>query len=219
MKMHRIPALLSTAFAVFAASGAHAGAQGGVGVGTAVATAVEAPHEEPLEDYGDLALEEEIDAPRVTFGRAVDLVGRDIEPVGKNLGGGFVAGMPAGLPMSGARLTSRYGNRYHPTLGGTRFHAGVDLAAPTGTPVTATGAGRISRAGWAGGYGILVSIAHGSSVETRYAHLSAVAVRPGEVVREGQVIGYVGSTGRSTGPHLHYETRVSGRPTDPISGR
>jgi murein DD-endopeptidase MepM/ murein hydrolase activator NlpD len=105
--------------------------------------------------------------------------------------------------------------RYHPILGGTRFHSGIDLAAPAGTPVVATSSGRVEMAGWSGGYGILVELDHGGSVETRYAHLSAVAVRPGQQVKAGQVIGYVGSTGRSTGPHLHYETRVAGRPTNP----
>jgi murein DD-endopeptidase MepM/ murein hydrolase activator NlpD len=208
--------------AAAACTAAGAGANDGSDVAVKVTTAAvaEMPVEELLEDYGELSLEEELAAaPVIRFGRAVDLLGRDIEPVPKSLPGKIIGGMPAGLPMSGARLTSNFGMRYHPTLGGSRFHAGVDLAAPHGAPVTATAAGQVSRAGWAGGYGILVSIAHGGSVETRYAHLSALAVRPGQAVSKGQIIGYVGSTGRSTGPHLHYETRVSGQPTNPFGYR
>ena len=155
------------------------------------------------------------DAPVITFGKAVDLKGADIDPVGPGSQALSLANLPTGRPLSGGRLTSGYGMRYHPTLGGYRFHAGVDLAAATGTPVAATREGRVTSAGWNGGYGVLVSIAHEGMVETRYAHLSAVAVRPGDRVSRGQIIGYVGSTGRSTGPHLHYETRVAGRAADP----
>lgn len=219
MSATRISLLVMAAGGAFAATGAQADADGDVAVNVAAASIADMPADELLEDYGDLSLEEETDAPVIHFGRAVDLAGRDIEPVSKSLPGKIIGGMPGGLPMSGARLTSGFGMRYHPTLGGTRFHAGVDLAAPYGSPVVATGSGQISRAGWAGGYGILVSIAHGGAVETRYAHLSAIAVRPGQAVVKGQVIGYVGSTGRSTGPHLHYETRVSGQPTNPFSSR
>lgn len=168
---------------------------------------------------GDMApshdlLEDEYDVPVITFGRAVDLAGNDIEPMRAGIG---FASLPSGNPLPGGRLTSGFGMRYHPTLGGQRFHAGVDIAAPTGTPVRATSAGKVSRAGWSGGYGILVAIDHSGSLETRYAHLSAVAVRPGETVKAGQVVGYTGSTGRSTGPHLHYETRVGGRAANPAS--
>ena len=218
MVFRRFQYLAMAACAALGATGAHADAEGETPISIATVSLAEMPAEEPLEDYGELELEEEIVRPAVRFGRAVDLAGRDIEPVSKILPPG-IGGIPSGSPLSGARLTSGFGSRYHPTLGGTRFHAGVDLAAPTGTPVTATASGRVSRAGWAGGYGILVSINHGGSIETRYAHLSAIAVRPGDSVKAGQVIGYVGSTGRSTGPHLHYETRHSGRPTNPFSGR
>ncbi|WP_234030279.1 M23 family metallopeptidase [Erythrobacter mangrovi] len=164
-------------------------------------------------DFDDVPMDDH-DEPVIHFGRAVDLAGADIEPVGR--GGAILPGsIPGGLPLAGARVTSGFGMRYHPILGETRFHAGIDLAAPMGTPVVATSSGRVASAGWRGNYGILVALSHGGSVETRYAHLSAVAVRPGQTVEAGQVIGYVGSTGRSTGPHLHYETRVSGRPANP----
>lgn len=218
MSATRISVLVMAAGTALAAAGAQAGGGNDAVVTAGAASLAEMPVEELLEDYGDLSLEEEMAAaPVIRFGRAVDLAGRDIEPTPKSLPGKIIGGMPAGLPMSGARLTSGYGMRYHPTLGGARFHAGVDLAAPHGAPVTSTGAGQVSRAGWAGGYGILVTIAHGGGVETRYAHLSAIAVRPGQAVSKGQVIGYVGSTGRSTGPHLHYETRVAGQPTNPFA--
>lgn len=214
MQIDRLPLLAIAAWAALAATGARADAEAETGVAIPAAGLADMDHGELFEDYGELSLEDELDRPVVRFGRAVDLAGRDIEPMAKSLPDG-IGGMPSGLPMSGARLTSGYGSRFHPVLGGTRFHAGIDLAAPTGTPVKATGSGQVARAGWAGGYGILVSINHGGAVETRYAHLSAIAVRPGDIVKAGQVIGYVGSTGRSTGPHLHYETRVAGQPTNP----
>jgi len=162
----------------------------------------------------DVAPMDDHDQPAVHFGRAVDLAGRDIA-LPRAAGPGFTGSLPGGWPLAGGRVTSGYGMRYHPILGGARFHSGVDLAAPMGTPVVAASSGRVELAGWSGNYGILVELDHGGSVETRYAHLSAVAVRPGQQVKAGQVIGYVGSTGRSTGPHLHYETRVAGRPTNP----
>lgn len=86
-----------------------------------------------------------------------------------------------------------------------------------GTPVVATADGMVGLAGWMGGYGLTIQLDHGSDVETRYAHLSAVAVSPGQTVKSGQVIGYVGSTGRSTGPHLHYEVRVAQMAVDPLN--
>jgi murein DD-endopeptidase MepM/ murein hydrolase activator NlpD len=106
--------------------------------------------------------------------------------------------------------------RTHPVLGGARAHKGIDLAAPVGTPVYATADGIVERADWFSSYGLYVAIEHGSNLETRYAHMSRLAVAAGERVKKGEVIGYVGSTGRSTGPHLHYEVRVSGAAVNPI---
>lgn len=166
------------------------------------------------EDFDDYPVEDH-DIPVIRFGRAVDLAGADIAPVGQSFPGGVAGGIPRGMPVAGARLTSGFGMRYHPLLGENRFHSGIDLAVRAGTPVVATAGGRVMLAGWSGNYGILVAVNHGGSVETRYAHLSAVAVRAGDTVVAGQVIGYVGSTGRSTGPHLHYETRIGGRPANP----
>lgn len=161
---------------------------------------------------GDFDGDEE-DAPVIRVGRAVDLAGRDIQPQDSAAFPGFVLG--TGMPLRSVRLTSGFGQRHHPILGGTRFHSGIDMSAASGTPVYATAAGRVQSAGYVGGYGIMVAIAHPGSTQTRYAHLSALAVREGESVSQGEVIGYVGSTGRSTGPHLHYEMRVGGRPVDP----
>jgi len=121
-----------------------------------------------------------------------------------------------GAPLSRASLTSSFGARRPAANGGSRAHAGVDLAAPTGSPVTATQAGRVSSAGWAGGYGNLVVVQHGNGVETRYAHLSRIGVVAGQQVSQGQVLGLVGSTGHSTGPHLHYELRQYGRALNPL---
>ena len=124
--------------------------------------------------------------------------------------------LPAGMPLASARLTSAFGYRYHPVSGRYRRHAGIDLAAPRGTPIMATSDGVVMAAGWMGGYGIAVRLDHGAGTETRYAHMSRAAVSPGDSVQRGQVIGYVGSTGRSTGPHLHYEIRKAGRAVNPM---
>jgi murein DD-endopeptidase MepM/ murein hydrolase activator NlpD len=124
--------------------------------------------------------------------------------------------VPSRMPLEGASLTSGFGMRTHPVLGGRRQHAGIDLAAPTGTPVYATADGIVGRADWYSSYGLYISINHGASMETRYAHLSRLAVAAGDNVKKGDLIGYVGSTGRSTGPHLHYEVRVDGLAVNPI---
>jgi murein DD-endopeptidase MepM/ murein hydrolase activator NlpD len=124
--------------------------------------------------------------------------------------------IPSRMPLEGSNLTSSYGMRTHPVLGGRRRHKGVDLAAPKGTPIFATADGIVGRAEWFSSYGLYVEIAHGANLETRYAHMSRLAVAPGERVRKGEIIGYVGSTGRSTGPHLHYEVRIDGIAVNPI---
>jgi murein DD-endopeptidase MepM/ murein hydrolase activator NlpD len=123
--------------------------------------------------------------------------------------------VPSRMPLEGMTLTSGYGMRNHPVLGGRRQHNGVDLAAPSGTPVFATADGRIGMAQRFSSYGNYVQIEHGGSMQTRYAHLSSYTVQAGEMVHKGDLIGYVGSTGRSTGPHLHYEVRVAGVAVDP----
>lgn len=102
-------------------------------------------------------------------------------------------------------ISSLFGSRVHPVTGQVRFHQGTDLAAPEGTPVVAAFSGRVEIAGWLGGYGLMVVLSHGDTHETRYAHMSEVLVKPGQKVKQGTVIGLVGSTGLATGPHLHFE--------------
>jgi murein DD-endopeptidase MepM/ murein hydrolase activator NlpD len=124
--------------------------------------------------------------------------------------------IPSRMPVEGTRLSSDYGTRIHPVLGGRRGHKGVDLAGPTGTPIFATADGVVSRADWFSSYGLYVSLEHGGSLQTRYGHMSRLNVAAGQRVRKGEVIGYIGSTGRSTGPHLHYEVRVNGQAVNPV---
>lgn len=120
-------------------------------------------------------------------------------------------------PVSGARLTSGFGMRRHPLLGYSKMHTGVDFGVPYGTPIRAAGSGVVEVAGRHGAYGITVEIRHNNKYETLYAHMSKLAagVRRGAKVNQGQIIGYVGSTGRSTGPHLHYEVRMNNRAVNP----
>ena len=120
------------------------------------------------------------------------------------------------MPVNG-HLTSGFGERFHPILGYERFHAGVDLGATYGAPIVAAADGRVVSAGWRGGYGQAVAIAHAQGLQTLYGHMSRIAAFAGETVHRGQVIGYVGSTGLSTGPHVHFEVTKNGRPVNPLS--
>ena len=124
--------------------------------------------------------------------------------------------IPSQRPISVVNLTSGFGVRSDPFHGGAAMHAGVDMAGPTGTPIYATADGYVGRAGWTGGYGNLVELEHGRGIETRYGHLSAILVHPGQKVRRGDMIARMGSTGRSTGSHLHYEVRIDGHAINPI---
>ncbi|NTV72470.1 MAG: peptidoglycan DD-metalloendopeptidase family protein [Azonexaceae bacterium] len=136
-------------------------------------------------------------------------------PEGESLKKGFLRS-----PLEFSRVTSSFSNsRKHPVYGFHRAHTGVDFGAPTGTRVKATGDATVVFAGRKGGYGNLVILRHQNGYETYYAHLSAFAsgIRPGRAVSQGQVVAYVGSTGASTGPHLHYEVRIAGRPQNPMA--
>lgn len=121
------------------------------------------------------------------------------------------------MPVAGARMTSSFGMRFHPILGFSRMHQGIDLAAPYGTPIVAASDGVVRFAGWHGGHGNFVQIAHAGGLGTGYGHMSRFVVSPGTSVRQGQLIGYVGSTGLSTGPHLHFEVYRNGQPIDPAT--
>jgi murein DD-endopeptidase MepM/ murein hydrolase activator NlpD len=124
--------------------------------------------------------------------------------------------VPYRKPVIGeVEFTSGFGVRNDPFLGRPAMHTGLDFRAATGDPVRATANGKVASSGWAGGYGRMVEIDHGNGLSTRYGHLSEINVKVGDVIKIGQVIGAVGSTGRSTGPHLHYETRIDGEAVDP----
>ncbi|HSJ45871.1 MAG TPA: M23 family metallopeptidase [Euzebyales bacterium] len=138
------------------------------------------------------------------------------------MGGGVADGPPSGPMGPGGRMwpvaapvTSGFGARVHPLTGTSRLHAGIDLGAPAGTPIRAAAAGTVVAAGVMGGYGNAVDIRHAAGTTTRYAHQSRLLVRAGQQVAAGQVIGLVGSTGASTGPHLHFEVRTPAGPIDP----
>jgi len=135
-----------------------------------------------------------------------------------DIGPESVANGKLGWPLRGP-VTSEYGNRYDPYYHSWQLHAGIDIAAPTGTPVHAAAPGRVVQAGWFGGYGNYICVAHGEvrnqQLTTCYGHLSQILVSMGQKVRAGQPLGLVGSTGASTGPHLHFEVRLGGRPTNP----
>ena len=125
--------------------------------------------------------------------------------------------VPSEKPVRTAAFTSGFGVRSDPFAARAAMHPGIDLAGPIGTPIYATADGTVLRAGWnAGGYGNLVEIDHGKGIATRYGHMSAVLVSAGQHITRGQQIGRMGSTGRSTGSHLHYEVRIDGRPVNPI---
>lgn len=124
--------------------------------------------------------------------------------------------LPIGIPARGADITSTFGTRRDPFLGRPAFHGGIDFRTPTGTPIYAAGSGTVVHAGRNGGYGKMIEIDHGDGITTRYAHLSKIFVSEGDHVAAGSKIGGAGSTGRSTGPHLHYEVRRNGDAVDPM---
>jgi len=126
--------------------------------------------------------------------------------------GGLI--MPANGPV-----TSYFGYRYHPILHFTRFHAGLDIGAGWGSPIVAAADGQVIGAGWGGGYGREVQIAHGGGIVSLYGHMSEIVAQQGSFVHAGQLIGYVGSSGLSTGPHLHFEVRQGGTPVNPLGVR
>jgi len=127
-----------------------------------------------------------------------------------------IASIPSLKPVRSYIYTSGFGIRLDPFTGETALHAGVDMSGAVGEPIYAAGEGTVLSAGWSGAYGNMVDLGHGQGIETRYAHMSRVAVKPGKQVRKGDLIGYMGSTGRSTGSHLHFEVRIDGRAVNPM---
>jgi hypothetical protein len=130
---------------------------------------------------------------------------------------GALEAMPLRRPLRGTvRISSGFGARRDPFTGTNAMHQGIDYPGPSGTPVLATAAGKVKRASWSGAYGRMVEIVHDNGLSTRYAHLSKIEVNDGDAVTAGQRVGLVGSTGRSTGSHVHYETRVNGAAVNPV---
>ncbi len=169
---------------------------------------------------GSAALSSAIASPESTFGVIRDLLSAlesqlDSARSGVERRRALAAATPSIWPVTGW-LSSSFGQRSDPFNGGPAFHEGIDIAADRGQPVFATADGQIANAGYSGDYGNLVVVRHAFGLETRYGHLLRMAVRSGQTVHRGDVIGYVGSTGRSTSPHLHYEVWLNSRLINPL---
>jgi murein DD-endopeptidase MepM/ murein hydrolase activator NlpD len=160
-------------------------------------------------------------SPENTFGVLKDLLGvleDRLTTVRKGLAGrqALAAALPSLWPLTSGWLTSNFGSRTNPLTGESETHSGLDIAAPRGTPVHATADGVVQLASYNGSYGNCIEVSHGYGIATRFGHLSSYAVRVGQRVSRGTVIGYVGATGRTTGPHLHYEILLNGQPINPL---
>ncbi len=149
-----------------------------------------------------------------------DYEARSVHRLWRQLDTGMAAttaiAIPSRRPIDAMRLSSGYGMRVHPVTGRLARHNGIDIPAPHGTPIYATADGIVGRAQRLGGYGLYVEVEHGNGIQTRYGHMSSFIVTSGQRVKKGDILGYVGSTGRSTGNHLHYEVRIAGTPVNPI---
>lgn len=178
-------------------------------------------------DRFDVVISKSSDEPLV-YAALHRVDGPDVQLLKWNSGGGddwfdtdaSAAQRSDGLmaPVAG-RITSGFGVRYHPILHFARMHSGIDFGAAWGSPIVAAADGQVIATGWSGGYGRQVRVAHSGGIVTTYSHMSSIAASPGEIVRQGQVIGYVGSSGLSTGPHLHFEVRFNGQAVDPTGVR
>ena len=168
----------------------------------------------PAAGVGGPYIPAEVDLNAPAFDRALAAVERDVGAAARLKS--LMPFMPVRKPLAGeASVTSPFGYRPDPFLGRLALHPGVDLVQGYGADIRSTGAGRVIHAGPMGGYGTMVEIDHGAGLTTRYGHMSELLVQEGQEVGQGALIGRVGSSGRSTGPHLHYEVRVDGEPVDP----
>ena len=168
----------------------------------------------PQVDVGGPFVSPAEDADPEAFRSGVDLITGEVERFATIRR--FASQLPLARPIANAVVTSRFGRRVDPFLGKPAMHTGVDFRAPMGAAARATAPGTVIAAEYSGGYGKMVEIDHGHGITTRFAHLSRINVKVGQVVAEGAVVGAAGRTGRSTGPHLHYEVRVDGGPIDPM---
>lgn len=178
------------------------GGTGGPGPGTGSSAFL--PGGEPVAELGDMG------GRSSTLSRQLDLLEGRFRERQSHLAATPTIAPVAGIPTNG------YGNRADPFEGGHQFHAALDISAASGSPVVAPAAGVVVRAGWQNGYGKVVEISHGYGFSTLYGHLQSIDIAEGARVERGAPIGKVGSTGRSTGPHLHYEVRVDGRNVNPL---
>lgn len=162
---------------------------------------------------------------RLAMGGPYEPVGQDSDPAFRQLFTSWtkvstleqgMLSVPALKPVRNFALTSGFGVRYDPFNGGAAMHSGIDMAGPVGEPIYATADGVVEKAGWGGGYGNMIDIGHGRGIETRYGHLSKILVTEGQHVKRGDLIARMGSTGRSTGSHLHYEVRIDGHAVNPV---
>jgi murein DD-endopeptidase MepM/ murein hydrolase activator NlpD len=193
-----------------------------VGAAALMGTAATAGAAETGADAG-IVVPDEPDDDSFTAGvpaPAEDSEARALFQAWKRLDTGLAASIgvavPSRRPIEQMSLSSSYGMRVHPITGRVARHNGIDIPAPHGTPIYATADGIVGRAQRLGGYGNYVEIEHGNAIQTRYGHMSSFIVQPGQQVKKGEIVGYVGSTGRSTGNHLHYEVRIDGAPVNPL---
>ncbi len=160
-----------------------------------------------------------VPGPEATADLKADKEFKTLFQTWKSFDGGLGRGaisIPSVQPVADLKFTSNFGIRSDPFRGTAAMHAGVDIPGPVGTPIYATADGIVSNASWRGGYGNLVEVNHGKGIATRYGHLSKMLVADGARVKRGQLIALMGSTGRSTGPHLHYEVRMDGHAVNPL---
>lgn len=171
-----------------------------------------APHDLTTADVGEALtmIEQRLGMRRSSIDLLAETLRREFPGAAGFVSDDAAHTVPSIWPAAGY-VSSPYGLRFD----GTEFHQGIDIAAEMGTPIVATADGVVTAAGWNGGYGNMVDVDHGGGIVTRYGHASALAVTVGQRVRRGEVIAYVGSTGHSTGPHVHYEVRVDGQPVNP----
>ncbi len=170
---------------------------------------------DPSDGVGGPLVELQPNVDPATFRSAVDLITGEVERFGALRR--IALRLPLTKPVANEPITSTYGMRIDPFLGTPAMHTGIDFRSPLGHPARATADGTVTIAAYTGGYGNMVQIDHGDGITTRYGHLSKILVKVGQVVTKGTIIGRTGSTGRSTGPHLHYEVRVDGSAIDPMT--